>query len=124
MLPTHSLILPLFGSAASAANLWATHYSGSVNYLTFSGGNALTLTKSTSTGNNKNPSWITYDGPTKALYVPDELSWGAQAGEMVSFAIGNNGSLTQGGSGSTPLSAVATTLYGGQDGKSFIATAH
>jgi hypothetical protein len=124
MLPTHSLLLPLFGSAATAANLWATHYSGTANYLSFTGGNALALSKSSSTGNNKNPSWITYDGPTKALYIPDELSWGAPAGSLVSFAIGNNGSLTAGGSGQSPLSAVATTLYGGKDGKSFIATAH
>lgn len=67
MLSTIALFLPLFGSGATAANLWATHYSGSVNHLTFSGQN-LTLSSSTRTG-NKLPSWITYDGPGKALCV-------------------------------------------------------
>ncbi|KAF1947675.1 3-carboxy-cis,cis-mucoante lactonizing enzyme [Clathrospora elynae] len=123
MLSSHFVLLPLFGSVASAANLWATHYSGTINYLTFSG-SSLTLTKSTSTGNNKLPSWITYDGVGKALYIPDETFYGAQGGNLVSFAIGTNGSLSSIETGATPLGAVATALYGGSDGKSFIANAH
>lgn len=123
MLTTTSLLLPLFGGAASAANLWATHYSGTVNYLTFSG-NSLTLSKSTSTGNNKLPSWITYDSAGKALYVPDETFYGASGGNLVSFAIGNDGALTSTGSAPTPMGVVASTLYGGSDGKGFIANAH
>jgi hypothetical protein len=122
MLPSHSLLLPLFGSVTSAANLWATHYSGTINYLTFSG-NSLTLSSSTSTG-NKLPSWITYDSAGKALYIPDEVFYGASGGNLASFAIGTNGSLTATGKGSTPLGVVATALYGGADGKGFIANAH
>ncbi|KAL6706618.1 hypothetical protein ACN47E_005374 [Coniothyrium glycines] len=122
MLSTPSLLLPLFGGAASAANLWVTHYSGTINYLTFSG-NSLTLTKSTSTGNTL-PSWITYDSAGKALYIPDEFFYGGSGGSLVSFAIGNNGTLTPSGRAPTPQGAVATTLYGGSDGKSYIANAH
>ncbi|KAH7371567.1 6-phosphogluconolactonase [Pyrenochaeta sp. MPI-SDFR-AT-0127] len=122
MLSTLALTLPLFGSAVTAANLWATHYSGTVNYLTFSGGN-LTLSSSTRTG-NKLPSWITYDGPGKALYIPDEVFYGQQSGNLVSFSIGTNGTLTATGKGTTPLGVVATTLYGGADGRGFIANAH
>ncbi|CAN9100490.1 unnamed protein product [Alternaria alternata] len=122
MLTSHSLLLPLFGSAASAANLWATHYSGTINYLSFEN-NALTLSKSSPTGNNL-PSWITYDNAGKALYIPDEVFYGASGGNLVSFAVGNNGTVTAGGKGSTPLGVVATALYGGADGKSFIANAH
>jgi hypothetical protein len=122
MLPSHSILLPLFASVANAANLWATHYSGTINYLTFSG-NSLTLSSSTSTG-NKLPSWITYDNAGKALYIPDEVFYGASGGNLVSFAIGTNGSLTATGKGSTPLGVVATALYGGTDGRGFIANAH
>ena len=121
MLPAHHFLVPLFGGFATAANLYATHYSGSVNYLTFSG-SSLTLTSSTKSGNTL-PSWITYDGPGKALYVPDEnFSFGT--GTLVSFSIGANGALKQTGKATTPQGVVATTLYGGANGTGFIANAH
>ena len=122
MLSTQSLLLPLLSGVASAANLWATHYSGTVNYLTFSG-DTLTLSKSTPTGNNL-PSWITYDSPGKALYIADEFFYGTQGGNLVSFSIGSNGTLTATGKAPTPLGVVATALYGGADGRGFIANAH
>ncbi|KAI4612938.1 hypothetical protein J4E80_006993 [Alternaria sp. BMP 0032] len=122
MVHSHPLLLPLFGTAASAANLWATHYSGTINYLSFNS-NALTLSSSASTG-NKLPSWITYDSAGKALYIPDEVFQGQGGGNLVSFSTGANGNVTSIGKGSTPQGVVATTLYGGPDGKSFIANAH
>jgi hypothetical protein len=122
MLSTNPLLLPLFGSVANAANLWATHYSGTINYLTF-GENSLKLSSSTKTGNNL-PSWITYDSAGKALYIPDEVFYGPPSGSLASFAIGTNGSLTATGKGTTPQGVVATALYGGADGRSFIANAH
>lgn len=122
MLSTHPLLLPLFGGVANAANLWATHYSGTINYLTFSG-KSLTLSSSAKTGNNL-PSWITYDSPGKALYITDEVFYGPSTGSLVSFAIGNNGTVTATGKGTTPQGVVASTLYGGTDGKGFIANAH
>lgn len=121
MLPAQSFLVSLFGGLASAANLYATHYSGTVNYLTFDG-SSLSLTTSTRTGNTL-PSWITYDGPGKALYIPDENFYG-QAGTLVSFSIGANGALTATGKATTPQGVVATCLYGGADGKGFIANAH
>ncbi|KAF2473412.1 3-carboxy-cis,cis-mucoante lactonizing enzyme [Lindgomyces ingoldianus] len=120
MLPSHQFLIPLFGSFATAANLYASHYSGNINYLTFSG-SSLTLTSSTKSGNSM-PSWITYDGPGKALYVPDE-NYG-QTGTLTSFSIGANGALTQSGKVTATGGAVANCLYGGSDGKSFIANAH
>jgi hypothetical protein len=121
MLPSNSLLFPLFGGVASAANLYASHYSGTINLLNFSG-NALTLTSSTRTGNLM-PSWITYDGPGKALYIPDE-NYNSGTGTLVSFSIGANGALTSTGKVSTAQGVVATTLYGGSDGRGFIANAH
>jgi hypothetical protein len=122
MLSSHPLLLPLFGSVANAANLWATHYSGTLNYLTFNE-KSLTLSSSSKIGNNL-PSWITYDSAGKALYVPDEVFYGPSTGSLVSFSIGNNGSVTTTGKGVTPQGVVANALYGGADGKSFIANAH
>jgi hypothetical protein len=122
MLSSNPLLLPLFGSVASAANLWATHYSGTLNYLSFNG-NSLALTSSGPTGNNL-PSWITYDNAGKALYVADEVFYGANGGNLVSFSVGNNGTVNATGKGPTPMGVVATTLYGGPDGRSFIANAH
>lgn len=121
MLYAKPLLLPLFGGVACAANLWATHFSGTVNYLTFNG-NSLALTSSTKT-NNAIASWITYDNATKALYIPDE-SYNQNGGSLVSFSIGNNGALTSTGKGSTPQSGVASALYGGSDGKGFVASVH
>jgi len=122
MLPSHPLLLPLFGSVASAANLWASQYAGTINYLTFNG-NSLALSSSSSTG-NKLPSWLTYDHTGKALYIADENFTGTSNGTLTSFSIGNNGSLKSAGTASTPQGVVATTLYGGPDGRSFIANAH
>jgi hypothetical protein len=120
MLPTVQL-LPLFSGLATAAQLYATHYSGTVNQLTFSG-TSLTLTSSTKTNNNL-PAWITYDSAGKAVYVTDE-TWTAQTGSLVGFSIGSTGALTQSGKVSTPQGVVAATLYGGADGRSYIANAH
>ncbi|KAF2872080.1 6-phosphogluconolactonase [Massariosphaeria phaeospora] len=121
MLSAYYFLLPFFGELATAANLYATHYSGTINYLAFSG-NSLTLTSSTRTGNTL-PSWITYDGPGNALYIPDETFYG-QPGTLTAFAIGSDGSLMPTNKASTPLGVVATTLYGGSNGKGFIANAH
>ena len=87
MLASFTFLVPLFGGLATAQtlNLWASHYSGTINYLTFSGGNSLKLTKETRTGNSM-PSWITYDGPGKALYLPDE-TWNSPTGNLVAFKI-------------------------------------
>ena len=123
MLSSNPLLLPLFGSVASAANLWASHYStATLNYLNFDG-NSLTLKSSVSSGNTL-PSWLTYDSVGKTLYVPDEVFTGQNGGTLMSYSVGNNGSLQMIGKGQTPQGVVATALYGGPDGRSFIANAH
>lgn len=120
MVAAHYISLPLLASTASAANLWATHYSGTINYLTFT--DSLALTHSIQSG-NKSPSWITYDNATETLYIAGESS-DASAGNLVSFAVGEDGALTDSKKGLAPTSGVATALYGGKDGKGFIAIAH
>lgn len=123
MLPSQSLLVPLFGGAAVAANLYATHYSGTVNHLTFNNG-SLTLVSSEKTGQTL-PSWITYDAAGKNLYIPDENFVSEQEeGVLVSYSIDANGVLAKTGNTTTPRGGVATVLYGGKDGKGFIADAH
>ncbi|KAJ4359376.1 hypothetical protein N0V95_002206 [Ascochyta clinopodiicola] len=104
------------------ATLYASHYSGTVNTLNFNS-NTLTLSGSTATGNGL-PSWLTYDGTGKALYIADETFYGASSGNLASFSAGGNDVLKATGKGPTALGVVATSLYGGTDGRSFIANAH
>jgi 6-phosphogluconolactonase (cycloisomerase 2 family) len=122
MLSLHPLLVALLGSGVSAATLYASHYSGTINTLNFDG-NTLTLANSSTTG-NKLPSWLTYDASGKTLYIADEVFYGVTSGNLVSFSVGNNGTLKATGKGPTAMGVVATTLYGGADGRSFIANAH
>ncbi|KAH6644457.1 Lactonase, 7-bladed beta-propeller-domain-containing protein [Boeremia exigua] len=119
---SHILSAALLGTTTNAATLYATHYSGTINKLNLDG-SSLTLVNSISTGNIL-PSWITYDNVGKALYVPDEVFFGASSGTLTSFFVGSDGTLKDIGKGPTKMGVVATTLYGGANGTSFIANAH
>lgn len=123
MLPSQSLLLPLFGGAAAATNLYAAHYSGTINHLTFNN-NSLTLVSSAKTGQTL-PSWITYDSAGNKLYVPDEnFVDPTSSAVLVSYSVDKNGALTKAGNTTTPRGGVSTVLFGGKDGRSFIANAH
>lgn len=123
MLPTQSLLLPLFSGAAAATNLYATHYSGSINHLTFNN-DSLNLVSSEKTGQTL-PSWITYDSVGKKLYIPDEnFVDPTSSALLVSYSVDAKGALTKAGSTTTPRGGVSTVLFGGKDGRSFIANAH
>jgi outer membrane protein assembly factor BamB len=119
---SHPLLALLFIRRSHAAALYATHYSGTINTLNFNA-NTLTLANSSSTGNTL-PSYITYDSPSRALYIADEVFYGASSGNLASFVINSDGALKANGKGPTALGVVATSLYGGEDGKGFIVNAH
>ncbi|UPX14855.1 uncharacterized protein EKO05_0005326 [Ascochyta rabiei] len=122
MLSSNSLLAALFSGGTSAATLYVSHYSGTINTLNFNS-NTLKLSSSTATGNGL-PSWLTYDDAGKALYIADETFYGASSGNLASFSVDGNGALNATGKGPTALGVVATSLYGGTDGRSFIANAH
>ncbi len=122
MLAKHSLLLPLFGNMAMAANLFVTTYSGTLSMLNFNG-SGLSLTKTGPSG-NKAPSWLTYDRGCRTLYVSDEVNADQPAGNLLSYYIGEDGSLQVTGNSSSPLGTVFTELYGGANGHSFIAQAN
>ncbi|KAJ8112639.1 hypothetical protein OPT61_g5035 [Boeremia exigua] len=120
---TQSLLFPLISGAVATTNLYAAHYSGTINHLTFDNG-SLTLVKSEETGQTL-PSWITYDSVGKKLYVPDEnFVDPASHAELVSYSVGANGALTKAGTTKTPRGGVSTVLYGGKNDRGFIANAH
>ncbi|KAJ4982751.1 hypothetical protein SVAN01_11756 [Stagonosporopsis vannaccii] len=122
MRQSQTFSVALFMTVVCAATLYASHYSGTINTL-YLDGNTLRLVNSTSTG-NKLPSWITYDSVGKTLYVPDEVFYGASSGNLASFSISSDGVLNAARRGPTAMGIVATSLYGGPEGRSFIANAH
>ena len=122
MLAKRSLLLPLYGNLAMAANLFVVNYAGNLSSLAFDG-SALTLTKDMPSG-AKSPSWVTYDSECQMLYVSDEVNDGQPSGNLLSYYVGDDGDLQVTGSSPSLLGTVMTALYGGADGKGFIAQAH
>lgn len=122
MVPTQSVLFPLLCGAAAATNLYAAHYSGTINHLAFKN-DSLTLVSSEKTG-QISPSWITYDAASKKLYVPDENVNPANTTTLVSYSVDNHGALTKKENTTTLFGGVSTVLYGGKDGRGFIANAH
>lgn len=114
-------ILPALLDVASSANIFAAHYSGTINSLTLtsssSGAYSLTLNSSLSIGGQ--PSWMTWDSASRTIYMPDETGWGSASSFAVSAA--TNGKFTLLGKATgLPLGGVANVVYG----SGYIATAH
>ena len=122
MVPTQSVFFPFLWGAAAATNLYAAHYSGTINRLAFKN-DSLTLVSSEKTGQTS-PSWITYDAVSKRLYVPDENVDPATNTVLVSYSVDHHGALTKKDNATTPFGGVSTVLYGGKHGRGFIANAH
>jgi 6-phosphogluconolactonase (cycloisomerase 2 family) len=115
------LSLPLLVGSAVASNIYATHYAGILASLSFSkSGSNYTLTDIQDTSIAGSPSWTTWDASSRTLYLIDEKS----PGTLRSFKADAAGRLTLLAAATGYPVGVATTLYGGADGKGFIATAH
>lgn len=102
--------------------LFASHFSGRVYSLTFdrdSEGNGTLAINSSASGCGNMPSWLTLDRTAGSLYCFDE-SYGR--GVVPSFSVAG-GALTSTGQASTGGNDVHGWLYGGTDGKGFVATA-
>src|SRR6187402_1853863 len=101
-------LLPALLEVARAANIFAAHYSGTVNTLTLSSTNSLTLNTSLTIGGQ--PSWMTYDSSSRIIYVSDETSFGSGSISAVSAA--TNGHLSLLGKAPATGGGVANVLYG------------
>lgn len=118
------LTATLFYSSAYGANLIASHFTGNLYSLILSDSGELTVDSEFSSGNFW-PSWLDLDADSKTLYVPDEASWSPPNG-LTTFTVGGDGSWTPADDEIQAITGggeVHSTLYGGQDGKGFIAFA-
>ncbi|EJT75796.1 hypothetical protein GGTG_05726 [Gaeumannomyces tritici R3-111a-1] len=118
------LALALGQAAAQTTNLVASHFSGNLYSLSYtaSGGGAgrLAQTASQRAGGTW-PAWLTYDGASRTLYTVDEANWVGPV--FTEFKVAADGKLTKGAASPKSGGELHSTLYGGQDGKGFIAGA-
>ncbi|KAG4442887.1 hypothetical protein IFR05_001591 [Cadophora sp. M221] len=113
MVPHHFLlgILPALPDVAAGANIFAAHYSGTINSLTLTstsnGAYSLALNNSLSIGGQ--PSWMTWDSSSRTIYMPDETGFGSASSFAVSAA--TNGRFTLLGKATgLPLGGVANVV--------------
>lgn len=113
------LSFALAPGASYAASLYASHYSGTVNLLTFDESTgSLSLTQSLNACGTL-PAWLTWDSTNKKLYCTDENFYGSTA-SISELSAGSDMRLTVDAKATTPSGGVANVLYG--DG--YIAIAH
>lgn len=122
------LVALRLATVARADKLLASHYSGQVYSLDLSlSGTPGTLISTSSIGLcGKMPSWLTLDSETGTLYCFDESGAGQQGisgGVVTSYVVNADGSLKQSGQAKTAGGDVHGWLYGGSDGRGFVATA-
>jgi 6-phosphogluconolactonase (cycloisomerase 2 family) len=114
--------------AAVADKLLASHSSGQVYSLdlTVNGSNGTLKSTSSTGGCGKMPTWLTLDSATGTLYCFDESGAGQQGvngGVVTSYTVNTDGSLKQSGQAKTAGGDVHGSIYGGSDGRGFVATA-
>ncbi|KAA8644197.1 hypothetical protein EYZ11_004684 [Aspergillus tanneri] len=115
--------LPLLCSLASAAHLYATHYSGSVYTLSLDG-HSLSIASSVD-GCGPMPSWLTLDPESNLVYCSDESGDASSNGSLHSLAIGEDGSLSEvAKTGAAPGGGVYSVVYSGDNGAKYLAIAH
>ena len=106
---------------AFGANLFVSHYNGNVYALSYTAPSTLAISHTLKAGGQM-PSWLAYDSASRTLYVTDES--GAMGGSsLTAVTAGADGSLKTAGTGRSTGGEVHCTLYGGSDGKGFIAAA-
>jgi 6-phosphogluconolactonase (cycloisomerase 2 family) len=109
---------------ALGAKLLVSHFSGSVYTLDLTLSNATSGTlaiTSKASGCGEVPTWLTLDQATNRVWCFDE-SWSG-SGVITQYSVDANGVLTVTGSAPTPGNSVWGAMYGGADGKGFVATA-
>ncbi|KAK2746141.1 hypothetical protein FQN55_005770 [Onygenales sp. PD_40] len=112
--------LSLLAQQALAAQLYASHYSGSIHLLDFTDG-VLSEVSSVPAGSSL-PAWLTWDYANRNLYEADEVFSGD--GSLTSWSSAEDGSLEQTGHSLALFGAVHNSLFGGADGAGFIGSVH
>ncbi|PVI03899.1 putative isomerase YbhE [Periconia macrospinosa] len=107
--------------SAMSVKLLASHYTGQIYTLDFNA-QASTLTSTGSVGGcGRLPGWLEYYSSDNTVYCFDESWFGS--GFIASYNISSSGALTQFQQAPTTGNDVHGLLYGGADGKGFVATA-
>lgn len=109
-------------SRAQGATLLASHYAGEIHTLSLSTEDAdasFTVTSSTS-GCGTLPAWLQWDADAETLYCVDESWYGS--GVAATFSAGPDGALTPTGQATTSGASVHSAVFGGEDGRGFLAT--
>ncbi|KAK4150433.1 hypothetical protein C8A00DRAFT_18029 [Chaetomidium leptoderma] len=107
---------------ALGATLIASHFAGGIYTLSLAGSNSsgtLSITSQAS-GCGVTPGWIELYSDTRKLYCFDE-SW-MGSGSTAEYSVANDGRLSVTGQLKTSGNSVHGQLYGGADGRSFVAT--
>lgn len=116
--PPLTLLLTLLATPALSSTLLASHFSGTVYTLTLSDSAAdLAVTSQVEPGGM--PSWLTLDSETSTLYVTDESWLGGT--KLSAWSVGEDGELSEAGEAPTEGGELHCSLFGGEDGRGFIA---
>lgn len=107
--------------SALGASLIASHFSGKVFTLDFDEASGNLSVVAEYTGCGTTPGWLELYPEDQSLWCFDEAWTGS--GPIVQYDVAEDGQLSQGLSFQTTGNTVHGILYGGPDGKSFIASA-
>ena len=111
---------------ATATNLYATHYDGSVYSLSLQRSDdtySLSIASSLKTCGSM-PSWLTFDSASRILYCSDESGDASTNGSLTTLAADEDGTLTEIATAAAPGGGVNSIFYSGDDGNQYLAIAH
>lgn len=118
---THLTVLTALVPSAMGATLLASHFSGSVHTLNFNEATSSLSVVADYSGCGTTPGWLELYAQDASLWCFDE-SW-TGSGPIVRYNVARDGRLSQAEQFKTTGNTVHGLLYGGPNGKSFIATA-
>jgi hypothetical protein len=117
--------LVLAGAGASAANIFVSHFAGEVSTLSLesTANDTYTLAiTSTSTDCGKLPSWLTLDSASGTLYCANE--WWNPPSSLSALSVDSDGTVTDVVQATAFPGSVHNSLYSGDDGAQYLASAH
>ena len=110
----------LLPTSASAASLLVSHYNGNLYSLSLNGGKLSISSQVKACGGM--PSWLELDSGSKTVYCTDES--GATGGStLTALSVSDSGAMKVSATAKSPGGEVHAGLYGGSNGKGFLAVA-
>ncbi|KAF4635633.1 hypothetical protein G7Y89_g2457 [Cudoniella acicularis] len=113
------LLVSALLDVAATANIFVSHYSGTIYSLTLTGsGSEYTLTQNSTLNVGGQPSWMTFDSDSRIIYASDESTSGSP--QLTATSASKDGKLSLSGKATQPGGGVHNVLYG----PGYIAVAH